>query len=64
MIATPRHVPAKIFQVADIPRTISGKKVEIAITRMIQGEKIENLDAIANPDSLIEFEKIRKDLIN
>jgi len=49
---TPRHVPAKIIQVADIPYTISGKKVEIAVRKTIHGEEVLNRDALANPDSL------------
>ena len=53
--ATPRHVPDKIFQVDEIPRTISGKKVEIAVTKIINGELIENKDALANPVSLDQF---------
>ena len=56
--ATPRHVPARIVQVSDIPRTISGKKVELAVTRIIHNEKVENRDALANPDSLDEFRKV------
>ncbi|MFO7445200.1 MAG: acetoacetate--CoA ligase [Ignavibacteriaceae bacterium] len=56
--ATPRHLPAKVFQVNDIPRTISGKKVELAVTRLIHGESIDNKDALANPESLNEFRKI------
>ncbi len=58
--ATPRHVPAKIYQVDEIPRTISGKKVEIAVTKIINGELIENKDALANPDSLDQFLKYIK----
>ena len=53
--ATPRHVPAKIIQVADIPRTINGKKVEIAVTRIINCERIDNKETIANPESLELF---------
>jgi len=53
--ATPRHVPARILQVPDIPRTISGKKVEIAVTRLIHGEEVKNRDALANPTSLDFF---------
>jgi acetoacetyl-CoA synthetase len=53
--ATPRHVPAKIFQIDEVPRTISGKKVELAVTKIIHGEKVENKDALANPDSLKQF---------
>ncbi|MFZ0455037.1 MAG: acetoacetate--CoA ligase [Ignavibacteriaceae bacterium] len=53
--ATPRHVPAKILQIKEVPRTISGKKVEIAVTRIINDEKVENKDALINPDSLNQF---------
>lgn len=58
--ATPRHVPAKIFKVKNIPRTISGKKVELAVTKIINGETVENKDALANPESLMEFKEFRK----
>ncbi len=53
---SPRHVPHEIHQVNDIPRTISGKKVELAVTKIIHGEKISNKDALANPDSLKQYE--------
>ncbi len=56
--ATPRHVPAKVIQVMDVPRTISGKKVELAVTRIIHKEDVENRDALANPESLEQFKKI------
>ncbi len=62
--ASPRHVPAKIIQVKDIPYTISGKKVEIAVTRIIHNEPLDNIDnkeALMNPNSLNEF-KDRKEL--
>jgi len=49
---TPRHVPAKIIQVADIPRTISGKIVELAVRNIIHGRPAGNLDALANPQAL------------
>jgi acetoacetyl-CoA synthetase len=58
--ATPRHVPAEIFEVKNIPRTISGKKVEIAVSKILNGEEVENKDALANPDSLIQFYKHAK----
>ena len=58
--ATPRHVPAKIYQIDEIPRTISWKKVEIAVTKIINGELIENKDALANPVSLDQFLKYKK----
>jgi acetoacetyl-CoA synthetase len=57
--ATPRHVPSAIYQVDDIPRTISGKKVEIAVTKIVNGESVENRDALANPDSLNQFKKYK-----
>ena len=50
--ATPRHVPAKIVQVADIPRTISGKIVELAVRDVIHGRAVKNTDALANPEAL------------
>ncbi len=49
---TPRHIPAKVIQVADIPRTISGKIAELAVRKMIHGEQIGNQDALANPEAL------------
>lgn len=60
--ATSRHVPAKIIQVMDIPRTISGKKVELAVTRIIHNESIDNRDALVNPDSLEQFRRIAPSL--
>jgi acetoacetyl-CoA synthetase len=53
--ASPRHVPSIILQVTDVPHTINGKKVEIAVTKLIHGESIANRDALANPDSLKQF---------
>jgi acetoacetyl-CoA synthetase len=52
---TPRHVPAKVLQVADIPRTISGKIVELAVRKVIHGEVVTNRDALANPAALELF---------
>lgn len=52
---TPRHVPSKIFQINEVPYTISGKKVEIAVTRILNKQKIDNKDALANPISLEQF---------
>ncbi len=53
--ATSRHVPALILEVKDIPRTLSGKKVEIAVADIIKGEPVKNRDALANPESLDQF---------
>ncbi|WP_020408178.1 acetoacetate--CoA ligase [Hahella ganghwensis] len=55
---TPRHVPAKILAVADIPRTISGKIVELAVKKVIHGEEVKNKDALANPEALRHFENL------
>jgi acetoacetyl-CoA synthetase len=52
---TPRHVPSYIFQVSDIPYTISGKKVEKAVLSMLTGRKIPNKDALANANCLEEY---------
>jgi acetoacetyl-CoA synthetase len=52
---TPRHVPAKIIQVSDIPRTISGKIVELAVRNVVHGEEVKNKDALANPEALVLF---------
>ncbi len=49
---SPRHVPAKIIPVSDIPYTISMKKVELAVRKIIHGEPVYNRDALANPESL------------
>ena len=49
---TPRHVPAKIVQVADVPRTVSGKIVELAVRDVVHGRAVSNLDALANPAAL------------
>lgn len=53
--ASPRHVPAKILQVADIPRTISGKIVELAVRQVVHGLSVNNLDSLANPKALDYF---------
>lgn len=53
--ASPRHVPAKILQVADIPRTISGKVVEIAVRKVVHHQPINNLGSLANPEALAYF---------
>ncbi len=53
--ASPRHVPAKIISVPDIPRTISGKIVELAVKNIIHNRPVKNTDALANPDALRFF---------
>ena len=61
--ASPRHVPAKILQVKDIPHTMSGKVVEIAVRQTVHGQAVNNLDSLANPKALAYF-KDRKELLN
>ncbi|WP_010299962.1 acetoacetate--CoA ligase [Candidatus Odyssella thessalonicensis] len=55
---TPRHVPAKIIPVTDIPRTRNGKIVEVAVRKTIHNEAIKNLESIANPEVLTEYQNI------
>jgi acetoacetyl-CoA synthetase len=52
---TPRHVPAKIVQVTDIPRTKSGKIVELAVRDVVHGRAVTNREALANPEALEQF---------
>ena len=53
--ATPRHVPALILQVQDIPRTKSGKIVELAVRNVVMGRPVKNVEALANPEALEHF---------
>ena len=53
--ASPRHVPARIVAVADIPRTKSGKIVELAVRDIVHGRPVKNAGALANPDALDQF---------
>lgn len=55
---SPRHVPAAIYQVRDIPYTRSGKKLELAVTRILQDRDLDNQTAIANPECLSDFRTI------
>jgi acetoacetyl-CoA synthetase len=56
--ASPRHVPAKIIQVADIPRTKSGKIVELAVRDIVHGRPVRNKEALANPAALSLYENL------
>jgi len=60
--ASPRHVPAKIIEVPDIPYTLNMKKVESAVTNIIQGMPVLNRDALINPESLDYYESILHEL--
>ena len=55
--ASPRHVPAKVVQVHDIPRTKSGKIVELAVRDVVHGRAVKNVEALANPSALEEFQE-------
>jgi len=52
---TPRHVPAKVLQVRDIPRTKSNKIVELAVREAVHGRPVKNVEALANPEALEQF---------
>jgi acetoacetyl-CoA synthetase len=56
--ASPHHVPKQILQVADIPRTVSGKVSELAVREAIHGRPVKNADALANPASLDQFRNL------
>ena len=60
--ATPRHVPAKILQVGEIPRTKSGKLVELAVRAIVHGRTVSNIEALANPEAL-EYFRSRTELL-
>ena len=55
---TPRHVPAKIIAIADIPRTISGKIVELAVRNIVHNQAVKNTDALANPEALALYKNL------
>jgi len=58
--ASPRHVPVKIIEVSDIPRTKNGKIVELAVKNIIEGNKIKNIEALANPEVLIQYKNLKQ----
>ncbi len=58
--ASPRHVPQKIVRIKDIPRTKSGKIVELSVKDIIEGKKIKNKEALANPESLYQFRNLKE----
>jgi acetoacetyl-CoA synthetase len=55
---SPHHVPKKIIQVADIPRTISGKITELAVREVVHGRPVKNAEALANPEALELFRNL------
>jgi acetoacetyl-CoA synthetase len=58
--ASPRHVPSKILTISEVPKTKNGKLVELAVKQIIEGQKIKNLEALGNPDSLEQFKNIKE----
>ena len=57
--ASPRHVPAKIISVRDIPKTKNGKLVELAVKNLIEGNEIKNKEALVNPEVLEQFRDLK-----
>lgn len=57
---TPRHVPAIVIQVTAIPKTLSGKIVELAVKNVVHGRPVSNTDALANPEALQQFENLKE----
>jgi len=55
---TPRHVPARIVQVPDLPKTRTGKLVELAVRDLVHGKPVKNAEALANPEALEYFRDI------
>ena len=58
--ASPRHVPEKIIEVSDIPRTKNGKIVELAVKNIIEGNKIKNIQVLANPNVLKQYKNLKQ----
>ena len=58
--ASPRHVPAKIISVSDIPKTKNGKIVELAVKNLIEGNEVKNKEALANPEILEQFRNLKE----
>ena len=58
--ASPRHVPKKIIQVKDIPKTKNGKIVELVVKNIVEGEQIKNYQSLANPKALDEFKNLKE----
>ena len=58
--ASPRHVPAKVISINDIPRTKNGKIVELAVKNIIEGNKIKNKEALANPEVLEQYKNLKE----
>ena len=55
---SPRHVPSKIIKVSGIPYTINGKKVEIAVKKILEGRPVTNIDSLINPEVLNQYKDL------
>ena len=60
---SPKHVPNIVIEIPEIPRTKSGKIVELAVKKALHGEKIENLQALSNPNSINFFKRLYKTML-
>jgi acetoacetyl-CoA synthetase len=58
--ASPRHVPAKVIAVTDIPRTKSGKITELAVREVVHGRQVKNIEALANPEALAFYKNLQE----
>jgi acetoacetyl-CoA synthetase len=58
--ASPRHVPHEIHAIREVPRTVSGKAVELAVARVLRGEEVNNREALANPEALEQFRRFSR----
>ena len=58
--ASPRHVPAKIISIKDVPYTLNMKKVELAVKKVIQGKEVLNKDALSNPEALDYYRNLKE----
>ena len=58
-LCSPRHVPSGIYEVKDIPYTSNGKKIEMVVKQIINGEAVNNIESIANPESLNCYKNIK-----
>ncbi|GAB1370489.1 acetoacetate--CoA ligase [Candidatus Kapaibacterium sp.] len=59
---TPRHIPSQIFNISEVPHTLNGKKVELAVLKTLLGEEVKNKASLANPHSLDQFVNLREKL--
>ena len=61
-LLSPKHIPSKMIQVQDIPKTKSGKIVELTVKKIMNNEAVLNLNSLVNPECLLEYKKIAAEL--